>query len=415
MTQGYYTGSLTDDIMASADGFGGADINNINDERLNKTSISITTYGALILPFDIDLSREENKPDTDPKENTKREGKIKSAFKRAGESKFGKEVKSSQNVKVLTEYMKDKRNIDKLKNAFGIVGDKFSGIAVCQAIIDGRVSSQEALDYLFMGFAPALGVEGALMGYSGLNQMRDALFNGNIDVGAFISGFRRTLKGITDLKDMVTKSDTQKSANVLEFDLTLSHSETYQSETPDRRVQSGQSLNEYVHNMPVTFEVQCALQEGKRYSKAEFRAILQELRLKKETVSLILGDEIFDDLVLTNFNPSHDCGKSGMDYTLSFKTVTRSDITTDKEVTIQKIPTALIEKDMNTGALGGSGNGGVSGSNKNGGANDLVSGGITSEEALKEYKKVYVSGKDWIKQMIQKEKNQTVGYTLLYD
>ena len=83
MTQGYYIGSLTNDIMASTDTFGGADINNINDERLNKTPISITTYGALILPYDIKLAKEENKPDTDPKDTTKKEGKIKSALKKA--------------------------------------------------------------------------------------------------------------------------------------------------------------------------------------------------------------------------------------------------------------------------------------------------------------------------------------------
>lgn len=335
------------------------------NDNLDNRDYKILTYGALILPFDIDLSKEENKPDTDPKENTKQEGKIKSAFKRAGESKFGKAVKSSKAVKTLTEYMKDKRNIDKLKNAFGIVGDKFSGIAVCQAIIDGRVSSQEALDYLFMGFAPALGVEGALMGYSGLNQMRDALFNGDIDVGAFISGFRRTLKGIVDLKDMVTKDNTQKSANVLEFDLTLSHSETYQSETPDRRVQSGQSLNEYVHNMPVTFEVQCALQEGKRYSKEEFRSILESVRKSKMVVSLVLGDEMFENLVLTNFNPNHDCSKSGMDYTLSFKQILWGYIDTNKEVHIQMQPPTLESDESKTttyGGLGGSGNG--SGSTK---------------------------------------------------
>lgn len=330
------------------------------NDNLDNRDYKILTYGALILPYDIELSREENKPDTDPKETTKREGKIKSAFKRVGETKFGKEVRNSQNVKVLTEYMKDKRNIDKLKNAFGIIGDKFSGIAVCQAIIDGRISSQEALDYLFMGFAPALGVQGSLMGYSGLNQMRDALTNGRIDVGAFLSGFRRTLKGIVDLKDMITKSDTQKSANVLEFDLTISHSETYQSETPDRRVQSGQSLNEYVHNMPVTFEVQCAFQEGKRYSKAEFRAILDNLRKSKMVVSLVLGDEIFENLILTNFNPTHDCSKSGMDYNLSFKQILWGFIETDREVHIQMQPPTLETDSSKTttyGGLGGSGSG----------------------------------------------------------
>ena len=339
MTQGYLAGTIT----------------NTDDERQNNNPISITTYGALILPYDIELSRKENKPQTDPKETTKQEGKIKSALKRTKE-KLGKEVRSSQNVKVLTEYMQDKRNMDKLSSAFGVIGTKFSGIAVAQALINGKVTSKEALDYLFMGFAPALGVQGSLMGYSGLNQMKDALFNGKINVGAFISGFSRTLKGITDFKDMITKENTQKSANIIEFDLTISHDETYQSDSPERRVQSGQSLNEYIQNNPVIINVQCALQEGKRYSKAEFRAILEDLRLRKETVSLILGDEMFDKLVLTNFAPTHDCTKSGMDYSLSFKRITRSDIQTDVEVVIQEQP-KLLESDSQKittyGGLGG--------------------------------------------------------------
>ena len=335
------------------------------------TKSDITTYGAIILPFDLTATAKEAEVQTDKKETTKQEGKIKTAFKNSkvgqGFGTLANEIKQNKNVKVLTEYMQDKRNIDKLGAAFGVVGSKLSGIAVTQAIIDGKVTSREALDYLFMGFAPALGVQGSLMGYSGINQMKDALFNGSINVGAFVSGFRRTLKGATDLKDMLTKKDAEKSANILEFDLTISHNETYQSETPDRRVQSGQSLNEYVHNMPVTIEVQCALQENKRYSKAEFRAILEELRSRKETVQLVLGDEIFDSLILTNFNPSHDCTKSGMDYTLSFKRIIRSDILTDTEVTIQPMPKQLLADINSANATGSLSSGSTSGSGRGGG------------------------------------------------
>ena len=323
------------------------------NDNLENRDVRVLTYGALILPYDIKLAKEENKPDTDPKDTTKKEGKIKSALKKAGNATKNAITHPGQSIKSLVKYMSDKRNIDKLGSTFGVIGDKFSGIAVAQAIMDGKVTSREALDYLFMGFAPALGVTGSLFGYSGIMQMKEALFNGRIDVGGFIYGFRTTLKGIVDLKDMITKGNVQKSANVLEFDLTISHSETYQSETPDRRVQSGQSLNEYVHNMPVTFEVQCALQEGKRYSKAEFRAILDNLRKSKMVVSLVLGDEIFDNLILTNFNPNHDCSKSGMDYTLSFKQILWGEIETDREVHVQTQPKLLDTDSSKTTSYGG--------------------------------------------------------------
>ena len=279
----------------------------------------ITSYGALLLPFEV--TREKVLQNVKAKQNLK--NKITSAFKNAPNNIKNAIQNPTQTFKTLSKYMTDNRN--KISGLMTTIGSKFSGVAVTQAIIDGKVSSQEALDYLFMGFAPALGIQGSLMGYSGLNQMKDAMTQGTINVGSFVSGFARTLKGITDFKDMTANKKNKKSANVIEFDLTTSHSETYQSETPDRRVQNGQSLNEYIHNMPETIEVQCSLQDGRRYSKAEFRAILKYLRERKETVQLVLGDELFDSLVLTDFNPSHDCTRSGMDYSLSFKKIIKLD------------------------------------------------------------------------------------------
>lgn len=328
---------------------------------------SISTYGAIIIPFNIELVEQESQVQTNPKETNKFMGKIKSALHLSNVN-LPDSVKNNKNVKILAEYMQDKRNINKLGSAFGIIGSKFSGIAVVQALIDGKITSKEALDYLFMGFAPAIGIQGSLMGYSGLNQIKDALRNGHIDVGAFISGFRRTLKGATDFKDMLTKKDSQTSANVIEIDLTLSHNESYQSETPDRRVQSGQSLNEYIHNMPETFSINCALQEGRRYSKAEFTAIMKTIRDRKDVVSLVLGDDIFDNLVLTDYSPSIDNIKSGMDYSLSFKKVIRSDIDTNTEVTIQQAPEFVSSENSvsSTGNLGGtSGNKSNNGDSKN--------------------------------------------------
>ena len=324
-----------------------AQIQTANDTR-NKNGI--TTYGALLLPFDVTREKVQNNAKT----TNSFKGKLRSALNLSPDKNlFIGAVKSPlQTFKTLSSYMYDNRN--EISGLMNTIGSKFSGIAVTQALLDGKVTSKEALDYLFMGFAPALGVQGSLMGYSGLNQMKEALFDGSINVGAFVSGFTRTLKGATDLKDMLTNKQARTSANVIQFDLTISHNETMQSETPDRRVQSGQSLNEFVHNMPKTFEVQCALQEGKRYSKAEFRAILDYLRNRKEVVQLVLGDELFDNLILTNFNSSNDCSKSGMDYTLSFKRITRSDVTTDKEVIVQTKPQTLdsdIKKITSVGGL----------------------------------------------------------------
>jgi len=322
-----------------------------NTPQVNLSNIK--TYGALILPFDKEKVFQQAEVQNNPKTVTSFKGKMISALKGAPSAIKNAIANPVQTFRDLADYMNDNR--DKISGLMNDISCKFSGIAVTQALIDGKVTSKEALDYLFMGFAPALGVQGSLMGYSGLNQMKDALSNGTINVGAFISGFTRTLKGLTDLKDTFSKKEGETGKEVLEFDLTISHNETYQSETPDRRVQSGQSLNEYVHNMPEIFTVNCALQEGKRYSKSEFRAILKYLRERKETVQLVLGDEVFDSLILTDFNPNHDCTKSGMDYTLSFKKITRSDIDTTTEVTIQKVPIKQSDKISGSASASGSG------------------------------------------------------------
>lgn len=333
-------------------------IQTANDTR-NKNGI--TTYGALLLPFDIARDKVQN----NAKVTNNFKGKLTSALKNAPSTIKNAVAHPSQTFKNLAQYMKDNRN--EISGLMNTIGSKFSGIAVTQALLDGKVTSKEALDYLFMGFAPALGVQGSLMGYSGLNQMKEALSDGSINVGSFVSGFTRTLKGATDLKDMLTNKQARTSANVIQFDLTISHNETMQSETPDRRVQSGQSLNEFVHNMPQTFEVQCALQEGKRYSKAEFRAILDYLRNRKEVVQLVLGDELFDNLILTNFNSSNDCSKSGMDYTLSFKKITFSEIDDKTEVTVQVMPQAIDNQTITNINSNGNGNGSLK---------DLTSGNV---------------------------------------
>ena len=325
-----------------------------NTSVINK----ITTYGALVLPFDAKKLLEENKTKTNPKTKNTFKGQLRSALNLSpNESLIKGALKSPiQTFETLSEYMKDERS--QMSKLTTVIGSKFSGIAVAQALANGKVTSKEALDYLFMGFAPALGVTGSLFGYSGLTQLKDALSNGSIDVGSLLNGFTRTLKGAVDLKDMLTRKKGRVGGDIIEFDLTISHNENYQSETPDRRVQNGQSLNEYIHNMPDGFDVQCALQEGKRYSKPEFRAIMKLIQKRKEVVSLILGNEMFDSLIITNFSPTNDCSKSGMDYTLSFKKITHSDIDTKTQVIISTKPEGL-DEDVNkekTGKLSGTKN-----------------------------------------------------------
>ena len=319
------------------------------------------TYGAIILPYTPKIFT----PIVDPKSKTSLMGKLKSGLKKAPSTIKNAIKNPSQTFKKMAKYVKDNRT-EMINFATNLeLTSKFSGIAVAQALVNGKVTSKEALDYLFMGFAPALGVTASAMGYSGIVQMKDALFNGSIDVGGLVSGFTKAQKSIVDLKDQLKGKTSQSKGNVIEFDLTISHSESYTSETPDRRVENGNTLSETVHNLPPTFDVSVALQDGKRYTHGEIRAIFTELREKKVPIKLALGDEIFEDLILTGFNPTNDCTKSGMDYNLSFKQITIGYVDLTQEIVIQELPMSMQDTTKTTSIGGIGGIGGIgSGSEK---------------------------------------------------
>ena len=308
------------------------------------------TYGAIILPYIPKVFA----PKVDPKEKTSLMGKLTSAKDKAVGALKNAVTNPTQTFKDMATYLYDHRS-EMMNYVTNLqLTSKFSGIAVAQALVNGKVTSKEALDYLFMGFAPALGVTASALGYSGITQMKDALFNGSFDVGGLVNGFTKAQKGIVQLKDQLMGKTTQSKGDVIEFDLTISHSESYTSETPDRRVENGNTLSETVHNLPPTFDVSVALQDGKRYTHGEIRAIFTELRDKKVPVKLALGDEIFEDLILTGFNPTNDCTKSGMDYNLSFKQIIIGYIDLTQKIVIQELPISMQETTVS--GVSGAGN-----------------------------------------------------------
>lgn len=307
------------------------------------------TYGAIILPYTPKIFA----PKVDPKEKTSLMGKLTSAKDKAIGALKNAVTNPTQTFKDMSTYLYDHRS-EMMNYVTNLqLTSKFSGIAVAQTIMNGKVTSKEALDYLFMGFVPALGATGSALGYSGLTQMKEALTDGSIDVGGLVKGFTRTQKGIVQLKDQLMGKTTQTKGDIIEFDLTISHNESYTSETPDRRVENGNTLSETVHNLPPTFDVSVALQDGKRYTHGEIRAIFTELRDKKVPVQLALGDEIFEDLVLTGFNPTNDCTKSGMDYNLSFKQITIGYVDLTQKIVIQKLPISTQQTSVSSGGIAG--------------------------------------------------------------
>lgn len=300
------------------------------------------TYAKLILPYnptDQDVS-------TSPKDKLSLKGKLTSALSKAGSTVKNAVQNPGQTMSNLGKYLR--QNEDKILN-------KFSGIAMAQLMVDGKITNKDALNYLFLGAAPALNQTYAALGYSGIEQMKQALKDGSINVGAFVNGFTKALKSVTDLKNKVKNISSVEDKNIIEIDITYSHQEQYLSESGDRRVQEGITWAEFVHNLPETFSLTCGIQDGKRYSVQEFKDILKMLRNKKVPFSIEIDEEITDNVILQNFSPTREGATNGLEYTLEFKKVRIGSVEITP-ITIQALPT----KEDETSTTSNSGGGGSS-------------------------------------------------------
>lgn len=299
------------------------------------------TYASIILPYEL----KKNKVDADPKKKQSLMGKLKSA------AHSGKNFleNSSAVFSTLGEYMQETEPIV----------SKFSGIAVAQMLANGKVTNKDALDYLFLGFAPAMDQQAIAMGYSGATQMKDAIANGNINVGSFVSGFTKVLKGITDYNNSQKNKNEQKANNIIELDAVFNHNEQYQSESPDRRVQDGMSYQEVLHNMPEIFSLECSFSDLKHrndgITASDFKGYLTQLRDSKQPFSMYIGDSPkIDYLVLQNFAPSVLGARSGLDYTLELKKVHIGSVELTP-ITIEPLDISIYKPYDNKNGLAGAG------------------------------------------------------------
>lgn len=201
------------------------------------------------------------------------------------------------------------------------LANKFSGIALTQLLVDGKISNDTAFDYLTQGFPKALGMTSVAMGFQSVEQLKNALKNKNgVNVQQFISSFQNFGGALSEFMGL---NDTRRSVegfDVVELDVVTNDSRNYSSETPDRRVESGQTYQEFIHNMPDLLTLDCMLQDGRRYSGDEFEDILLNLRQRKVAINVILGDVTKESYVLTNFTPSREA-MGGYSYTLELKKI----------------------------------------------------------------------------------------------
>ena len=109
------------------------------------------------------------------------------------------------------------------------------------------------------------------------------------------------------------------------MDVVKIETRNYQSETPDRRVESGQTYQEFIHNIPEIISLECILQNGRRYKTDEFEDIIVGIQKRKVAINVILGDVIKEDYVITNFAPIKET-MDGFSYNLELKKIQVGDV-----------------------------------------------------------------------------------------
>lgn len=199
--------------------------------------------------------------------------------------------------------------------------NKFSGIALTQLLVDGKITNETAFNYLTQGFPKALGLTSIAMGFQSIEQLKNALKNKNgVNVQQFISSFQNFGGALSELAGLNETRRNVEGFDIVEIDTVTNDSRNYSSETPDRRVESGQTYQELIHNMSDLITLDCMLQDGRRYSGDEFEDILTNLRKRKIAINIILGDVTKEEYALTNFTPNREA-MGGYNYTLEFKKI----------------------------------------------------------------------------------------------
>lgn len=265
-------------------------------------------YCALLIPQDI----------TSPKKSIagiaqKTCGKLMSGLKSGGLS-----------FSNATSVLKDTANV--ISEGVDTLTSKFSGIALTQLLVDGKITSDTAFDYFTQGFPQALGMSSVAMGFQSVEQFKNAIKNGNgVNVQQVVKSFQNFGTALSNVAKMDNVRRNVEGFQVVEVDAVIKDERSFEAETPDRRVESGQTYQEFIHNLPKTFNLNCVLQENRNYSSDDFEGLLENIRDRKIAINVILGDDTKKSCVLTSFKPVREA-KEGFEYSLSFKHITVGEV-----------------------------------------------------------------------------------------
>lgn len=198
------------------------------------------------------------------------------------------------------------------------------GVAALTTIINQRpVTNQMMLDSLFNGIAPALGITAGQLGFNSLMEMKNAVQAANINVANFMQGLSNGLSIVADTKD--GQADYSKYGEEIPIDLTQQFGENHTMETPDRRVQNGQTYNEYYHVLPLVLNFSGVIKDNKNFTAHEFADKLKDLADSLKPFTFRAGEKVYENYVFTSFNPVRET-ENGITFDCEIKFIQGGDV-----------------------------------------------------------------------------------------
>lgn len=172
-------------------------------------------------------------------------------------------------------------------------------VGALTTVINGQpITNQTMADSLFNGLAPALELTAFQSGFNSLSQMKNAVCSGNVNIPNFLNGLE---SGLNLVEDSKSKIDYSKYGDEIVIDLTVEFSRDELTESADRRVESGQIFNEYIHNLPEILFFKGIVKNKKNYSCDEFCDLLENVKIARRPFTFRAGSKIFESYVFTYF------------------------------------------------------------------------------------------------------------------
>ena len=183
------------------------------------------------------------------------------------------------------------------------------GTAGLTKLINGEpVTNQSMLDGLFNGFAPAIDMTAVQLGYNSVAEMKNAVMAGNINVANFMHGFSGALS--TVINDKKQAIDYSYLGDEITIDMIIDIDRQNIAETPDRRVQDGQTYNEYIHILPKILSFNGKIKDGGKYTADEYETLLDDVFKSKKPFTFRAGEKIFENYIFTSWIPANNFEES---------------------------------------------------------------------------------------------------------